>query len=348
MDAEALKREVVRLAPWYYLWDLGPVKTDITPPCDPTGHRVIDAGPVPPRFLRGKTVLDLGCNEGAWSFAALDHGAKSAHGIDCREVNIEKARFVAEVLGYRDARFEVGSVETGLRGATSQYDFVFLCGLLYHLTDPSRTIREACDIAGEGIFVTCVLYGGEDGYTKWKESDTIASSENAADSLMPNTVFTLIDEFENNGFLPIAVSETRKGNWWGGCSLVLRSCRSIEDRCERQERKSNRFLVCTVPEETESGLVVRIVLYNRTFERQKLLGTLTVSDSAGRVVHATGPGPLSLSPRPSSEREPASSAFDESVPIDPGWGEVSLQIVLRDEKTREELAEHTLRLAVPR
>ncbi|MGH2699183.1 MAG: DUF1698 domain-containing protein, partial [Actinomycetota bacterium] len=47
--------------------------------------------------LRGKRVLDLGCNAGFWSLEALDRGADFVLGIDGRDMHIEQAEFVFEV-----------------------------------------------------------------------------------------------------------------------------------------------------------------------------------------------------------------------------------------------------------
>src|SRR3954447_26233719 len=103
---EEIEREVRRLAPWYYLFDLNGIRTDITRPFDQHGHRTVSIQERFAPYFQGRTVLDVGCNEGGYSFCALDCGAASVVGFDCREINIEKARFVARVRGYDDrARF---------------------------------------------------------------------------------------------------------------------------------------------------------------------------------------------------------------------------------------------------
>ncbi len=74
MSLDQIEREVLRLAPWYYQFDLHGVRTDTTLPGDRYGHRTIS-----PQWgegiVEGKTVLDVGCNEGYRSFVSLDNGA---------------------------------------------------------------------------------------------------------------------------------------------------------------------------------------------------------------------------------------------------------------------------------
>jgi SAM-dependent methyltransferase len=209
MTTQEIEQEVRRLAPWYYSFDLRGVKTDITPPFDHWGHRTVDIPDDIKPFLHGKTILDVGCNEGGYAFAALRHGAKSVLGIDCRRCNIEKANFVAQVLRADNAAFQVGSADSW--SSTEAYDIVFLCGLLYHLPEPWNTIRKYCEVAREGVFVTTMLYGSHsDGYSSWRESDSIGASENPINpSMPPNTVKTVVTEFRQYAFAPTHLIESR-------------------------------------------------------------------------------------------------------------------------------------------
>lgn len=199
MDRETIQAEVRRLAPWYYLFDLSGVRTDSVAAVDHWGHRQVGLPAEVVPFVQRRRVLDVGCNEGGYAFAALQSGATLVHGIDCRPTNIEKARLVARVLG-ATATFEVGSADTW--HATEPFDVVFLCGLLYHLPTPWLTVERYCQVAAEGIFVTTMLHQGKgDGYTAWRESDSQAASEHpSVASMPPRSVNTLVTEFARHGF----------------------------------------------------------------------------------------------------------------------------------------------------
>lgn len=150
MRTEEIIHEVKRLAPWYYLFDLQGVRTDITAPFDKFGHRTVKVPSLWPDFWKGKTVLNMGCNEGGYSFSALEHGARSVDGFDVRAVNVEKARLVAKVKGYGNVRFEQASGDKWFRdNADRRYDLVLMCGLLYHLS-PSRGKSSGSTVAWHG------------------------------------------------------------------------------------------------------------------------------------------------------------------------------------------------------
>ncbi len=207
MTREEIEREVQRLAPWYYLWDLQGVRTDIVPAFDQHGHREVDVPAQIAHHFSGRSVLDVGCNEGKRGLEALKAGASSLVGFDCREANVAKARFVARVLGIENAEFHRGSVDTW--PDERPYDIVLLCGLLYHLPRPWEAIAKYCAMAREAVLMTCVLAGGRKGYTAWMEGETIGACENPAEaSQMPNNSATLIEEFARHGFKPVYHVET--------------------------------------------------------------------------------------------------------------------------------------------
>lgn len=87
-----------------------------------------------PEDLTGKTVLDIGCNAGFYSFEMKRRGADRVLGVDFDDRYLEQARFAAEVKGV-DVEFRKLSIydvaELGER-----FDIVLFMGVLYHLRHP--------------------------------------------------------------------------------------------------------------------------------------------------------------------------------------------------------------------
>jgi tRNA (mo5U34)-methyltransferase len=86
--------------------------------------------------LRGRRVLDLGCNAGFWSLAAVQAGADFVLGLDARQMHVEQAELVFEAEGIDPSRyrFEQGNV-FGHRFGES-FDVVLCLGLLDHVAKP--------------------------------------------------------------------------------------------------------------------------------------------------------------------------------------------------------------------
>jgi tRNA (mo5U34)-methyltransferase len=87
-----------------------------------------------PADLRGRSVLDVGCNGGFYSIAMKRRGADRVVGIDWDERYLAQARFAAEVseVEVEFKRLSVYDVAT-LR---ERFDVVLFMGVLYHLRHP--------------------------------------------------------------------------------------------------------------------------------------------------------------------------------------------------------------------
>lgn len=135
MSTAELERRIAELGPWFHNMRLRGVETA-------PGHflgnypevkfaRFRDALPAD---LTGKSVLDIGCNGGFYSFEMKWRGASRVLGIDTDEHYLAQAKFAAEVLGM-DVEFrQMGVWEVARLG--ERFDLVIFMGVLYHLRHP--------------------------------------------------------------------------------------------------------------------------------------------------------------------------------------------------------------------
>ncbi|MFN7945084.1 MAG: TIGR04290 family methyltransferase [Blastocatellia bacterium] len=87
-----------------------------------------------PADLRGRTVLDVGCNAGFYSIEMKRRGADRVVGIDSDETYLAQARFAAEVCGVEIELKKLSVYEVArLR---EKFDVVLFMGVLYHLRHP--------------------------------------------------------------------------------------------------------------------------------------------------------------------------------------------------------------------
>jgi tRNA (mo5U34)-methyltransferase len=87
-----------------------------------------------PSDLRGKTVLDIGCNGGFYSIEMKRRGADRVLALDHDEVYLEQARFAAESLGAEIEFRNLSVYDVGSLG--ERFDIVLFMGVLYHLRYP--------------------------------------------------------------------------------------------------------------------------------------------------------------------------------------------------------------------
>ncbi len=102
--------------------------------------------------LDGKSVLDVGCNEGYFSLHMAGEGAKVV-GIDIDEKRIEKARYVQSVLSDgKNVRFDSVDIYSPQFRAFDRFDLCLCLGFIHRVPDPFSAIAALGDRADMIIF----------------------------------------------------------------------------------------------------------------------------------------------------------------------------------------------------
>ena len=96
--------------------------------------------------MEGRTVVDLGSLEGAFTIGFAELGAAAAIGIEARDINVRRAELARRFRRVENAEFVVADIKDELRRREA-FDVVFAAGILYHVADPAgllRTMRVSC------------------------------------------------------------------------------------------------------------------------------------------------------------------------------------------------------------
>jgi ubiquinone/menaquinone biosynthesis C-methylase UbiE len=175
MTSREMASRVAELGPWFYPFDLGQgVHTESAIPSSVTGifetrltmvNAVID-GHFGTR-LPAATCLDIGCHEGFYTVAMARRGMRRVVGVDVREVNLRKARFVAEALGLPNVTFLEGNCENLDARKLGQFELTMFLGVLYHLENPMLCLRNLSALTGELAIVETQVIDEVAGSTEW-------------------------------------------------------------------------------------------------------------------------------------------------------------------------------------
>jgi SAM-dependent methyltransferase len=164
-DAQALRERVRAFDRWHYEFDLGGgVRTPIFNRAHVNRHeqrRRYFFSPLVDLHggsLAGKRVLDLGCNAGFWSLAAVEAGADFVLGIDGRQMHVDQANLVFEAKGvdagrYRFALGDVFDVELD----EAPFDVVLCLGLLYHVSKPFELMERIAAWSDDLVVIDTTL-----------------------------------------------------------------------------------------------------------------------------------------------------------------------------------------------
>lgn len=147
-----IARRVEALGPWFHNMDLGGVQTapDHFLGDYPRAKFSRFAHAIP-RDLRGKTVLDIGCNGGFYSIEMKRRGADRVLGIDSDEMYLAQARFAARVTGVDIELRQMNVYE--IESLREKFDLVLFLGVLYHLRHPLLALDLVHDHVVKDTFV---------------------------------------------------------------------------------------------------------------------------------------------------------------------------------------------------
>jgi tRNA (mo5U34)-methyltransferase len=114
-----------------------------------------------PSDLRGKSVLDIGCNGGFYSMEMKSRGAARVVAIDPDDRYLAQAKFAAEVNGFDIEFYHLSVYDIARLG--ERFDVVLFLGVLYHLRHPLLALDLIHEHAvGDLLVVQSMLRGSVD------------------------------------------------------------------------------------------------------------------------------------------------------------------------------------------
>jgi tRNA (mo5U34)-methyltransferase len=188
MDTRELQSRIDSFAVWHYRFDFGDgVSTPIFRPDYVNRHEQRKRAFFDPLVsvaggsLRGKRVLDLGCNAGYWSLAAIEAGADFVFGIDGRQVHVDQANLVFEAKGVEESRyrFELGNIFS--YDFTGRFDVVLCLGLMYHIAKPIELFELMSGVEPQLLLIDTAVSLAPASVLQVEREDTLENVRNAVD-----------------------------------------------------------------------------------------------------------------------------------------------------------------------
>ncbi|WP_051356788.1 class I SAM-dependent methyltransferase [Azorhizobium doebereinerae] len=157
MDAESIKAEMAKVE-WFHRIDLG--HGIVTPGLDQSVEKAAQCG-LPASFA-GKSVMDIGAWNGAFSFEAERRGASRVLATDyfCWNGPGPNGKpgfdLAKRALGSKVEEKEI-SVEEISVDTVGTFDVVLFLGVFYHLPDPIRVLPNLAAVTKETLIVETLL-----------------------------------------------------------------------------------------------------------------------------------------------------------------------------------------------
>ena len=177
MTPQEIQRGIDQLGPWFYPFEFGGglrttalVPLAVTEIFD-TRLRMVEAALATYYGGResGLECLDIGCHEGFYSLAMARRGMHVT-GVDGREENLSRARFIAEAMGI-DVKYRLGRVETLAADQGRKYALTLFLGVLYHVEDPMLCLRQVAAVTDNMCIVETQVVDEVEGVAEWGARD---------------------------------------------------------------------------------------------------------------------------------------------------------------------------------
>jgi tRNA (mo5U34)-methyltransferase len=174
MRQDQIRRGIIELGPWFYSFDFGHgLKTTPSIPPQVAGihstRLTMLESAVSAHFgaqTSGIECLDIGCHEGFYSLAMARLGMRVT-GVDAREENLRRARFVTEAMGVDSVKYRQARVETLARDEGRAYALTLFLGVLYHVEDPMLCLRQVSAVTGEMCVIETQVIDEVERSTEW-------------------------------------------------------------------------------------------------------------------------------------------------------------------------------------
>jgi tRNA (mo5U34)-methyltransferase len=201
MSQDAIRQKVRDLGDWFHNLNLRGVQTA-------PNHFLGDypetkwrnfANAIP-ADLRGKTVLDIGCNAGFYSIEMKRRGADRVLGVDSDDTYLAQARFAAEMCE-ADIEFRNLSVYD-VAALGERFDLIVFMGVFYHLRHPLL----ALDLIHEHVAKDLLIF------------QSMQRGSESVQSLADDYLFWQTQVFEQENFPRMFFIEKKYSgdptNWW--------------------------------------------------------------------------------------------------------------------------------------
>ena len=175
MTPQQIQEQIAVLGPWFYEFDLGEgLRTNSELPSEVRAifetRLGMVSGLVKSHFgdrLSEIQCIDVGCHEGFYSMAMASLGVPRVVGVDLRESNLAKARFVAAAKGCSAIEFQAGNCEELSVDKLGRFELSLFLGILYHLESPMRCLRNIAALTKELCVIETQVVDEVVGTTEW-------------------------------------------------------------------------------------------------------------------------------------------------------------------------------------
>lgn len=226
-NAETLQKVIEKLEPWFHDFELTPGLSTSPTNRDSQRNKWKFIEPFIPKDLDGKTILDIGCNSGFFSFEMKKRKAARVVGTDIMPHCLAQARFLSH---WFDLPIELRQVDAYNVDTLGEFDFIIFIGVLYHLKHPLYALEKVSAICKDTVYLHSLLHG--EGNYETLDNYKFEDRKSFDDPQFPRMYF--IEKSFNND----------QSNWWIPNRSCLKAMARIAGFSKIEDTKFPEIIVC--------------------------------------------------------------------------------------------------------
>jgi len=226
-NAEILKKVIDMLGPWFHDFELKPGVSTNPDNRNSQINKWKFLEPFIPKDLSGKTVLDIGCNSGFFSFEMKKRNARRVVGTDIMPHCLAQARFLSH---WFDHPMELRQIDAYNVDSLGEFDLVIFIGVLYHLKHPLYALEKVSAICKDTMYLHSLLHGEGD-------HETLDNYEFKDRNLFDHPNFPRMHFIEKS-------FNNDQSNWWISNRSCLKAMARVAGFSKIEDTKFPEIIVC--------------------------------------------------------------------------------------------------------
>jgi SAM-dependent methyltransferase len=153
--------------------------------------------------LEHMSSVDIGCNDGYFTFEAEKTGLKKCVGYELRPESVQRANLIKEFYGKSNIEFRNQNIEEALT-SNETFDITLFLGLLYHITSPIDVLSKVSSITENTIIILTFITDEDTSSLQLIREDAQLPGSGAIDLITRPSEKAVVDMLDFVGFNEVA------------------------------------------------------------------------------------------------------------------------------------------------
>jgi Methyltransferase domain len=153
--------------------------------------------------LADMSSVDIGCNDGYFTFEAEKCGLKKCVGLELRPESVQRANLIKDFYEKKNIEFRNQNIEEVI-ASKETFDITLFLGLLYHITSPVDVLSQVSSITENTMIILTFITADDTSSLRLIREDANLPGSGAKDLITRPSEKAVVDMLDFAGFNEVA------------------------------------------------------------------------------------------------------------------------------------------------